>query len=357
MTRGARSLAKRPARQLMLDDGHGAAERAAEHVALEAAGAKAGRLSGAMAGLRTVSEQEAGRPAPGSVRATLGEPGRPLDATSRVSAERLYGRDFSTVRVHTGRAASRSAAAVDAHAYTVGDRIVLGAAADRASSSARNHLLAHEMAHVVQDSPGVVRRYRRAGSMAFGERDTATLVEQTFDPRTDKDTKPWIELITAEFTGSRTDSDGFTYSTGTATVRYHANAAKLPDLTISISGGSPGQLGRSDPGSFTVDRIEGYGYNSGTASGTAGVDFQWSEREKGKNWRYAKKDPLTGERDANMSFAVFYHGGEALHAGSLDDSSHGCLHVDWNNEDVMKQINYHSVVGLTRVKVSYAKKP
>ena len=259
--------------------------------------------------------------------------------------------------MHSGAVASRSAAEVDAHAFTVGDRIVLGAAADRASEPVRSHLLAHELAHVVQDSPGVVRRYRAASAFAFGERDTATLVEQSFDPRTDKESKPWIELITVEFTGSRTDSDGFTYSTGNATVRYHDNAAKLPDLTLSISGGSPGQLGRSDPGSFTVTRIEGYGYNSGTASGTAGVDFQWSEREKGKNWRYSTKDPVTKERDANMSFAVFYHGGEALHAGSVDDSSHGCVHVDWNNEDLIKQMNYHSVVGLTRVKVSYAKKP
>jgi hypothetical protein len=283
--------------------------------------------------------------------------GRALDAATRSEAEHRFGQDFSEVRVHTGAAASRSARDVEALAYTVGHDVVFDSGAYRPDTPRGRHLLAHELAHVVQDSPGVVRRYRAASAFAFGERDTATLVEQSFDPRTDKESKPWIELITVEFTGSRTDSDGFTYSTGTATVRYHDNAAKLPGLTLSISGGSPGQLGRSDPGSFTVTRIEGYGYNSGTASGTAGVDFQWSEREKGKNWRYSTKDPVTKERDANMSFAVFYHGGEALHAGSLDDSSHGCVHVDWDNEDLIKQINYHSVVGLTRVKVSYAKKP
>jgi L,D-transpeptidase catalytic domain. len=106
-----------------------------------------------------------------------------------------------------------------------------------------------------------------------------------------------------------------------------------------------------DAGTFTVTRIEGFGYNSGTASGTPSVDFEWSEREKGKNWRYSRKDPVTGERNANMSFAVFYHGGEALHAGPLDYSSHGCVHVDWDTEDLMKQVNYHSVIGLTKVKV------
>jgi hypothetical protein len=55
-----------------------------------------------------------------------------------------------------------------------------------------------------------------------------------------------------------------------------------------------------------------------------------------------------------MSFAVFYHVGEALHAGPLNFSSHGCVHVDWDNEDLMKQINYHSVIGLTRVNVTYS---
>ena len=161
--------------------------------------------------------------------------------------------------------------------------------------------------------------------------------------------------MTVEFTAERTDAEGNTFWTGTATARYHANAAALSSLTFTISGGGSRTL-RTDPGTFTVTRIEGYGYNSGTASGTAGEDFQWSEREPGKNWKYSRKDPKTGERDANMSFAVFYHGGEALHAGPPDLRSHGCVHVDWDNEDMMKQLNYHSVVGLTKVKVSYPTK-
>ena len=108
---------------------------------------------------------------------------------------------------------------------------------------------------------------------------------------------------------------------------------------------------KTDAGSFTVHRIEGFGYNSGSASGTPGVDFKWSDRE-GPDKRYMKQDS-TGFRAANMSFAVFYNAGEALHAGPLDFTSHGCVHVDWNSEDTIKQLNYHSVIGLTKVKVSY----
>jgi hypothetical protein len=88
-----------------------------------------------------------------------------------------------------------------------------------------------------------------------------------------------------------------------------------------------------------------------THRGHRGGDFKWSDRE-GPNNRYRKKDS-TGLRAANMSFAVFYKKGEALHAGPLDVTSHGCVHVDWNNQDAIKNVNYHSVIGLTKVKVSY----
>jgi hypothetical protein len=190
---------------------------------------------------------------------------------------------------------------------------------------------------------------------AFGERDTATLIEQSFDRATDTQTKPWIELVTVQFTATKKDADGNQFWIGTATAQYHANPVSLPAFTFPVGGGSR-QLGRTDPGTFTVHRLEGYGYNSGSASGTPGVDFKWSERE-GPNRRYSKQDPLTKERDANMSFAVFYNKGEALHAGPLDESSHGCVHVDWSNEDLIKQLNYHSVIGLTRVTVTYSQPP
>ena len=290
------------------------------------------------------------------VNSVLGSPGRPLEAGAREFMEPRLGHDLSDVRIHTGPLASRSAEAVTARAYTVGRDVVFRAGEYAPDTTQGRHLLAHELAHVVQHrGTGVVSRYRSKSSFAFGERDTAGLVEQSFDPKKDRETKPWIELVTVEFTGTATDADGSVFSTGTATVHYHDNPVKLTDFTFKVAGGSGSpQLGRTTAGSnFTVSRIEGYGYNSGSASGTPGVDFQWSERE-GPNKRYSKQDPVTKERDANMSFAVFYHLGEALHAGPLDFSSHGCVHVDWDNEDLMKQINYHSVIGLTRVNVTYS---
>jgi hypothetical protein len=98
-----------------------------------------------------------------------------------------------------------------------------------------------------------------------------------------------------------------------------------------------------------VFRMEGVGYNSGTYSGTPDM----TTREPGANWHYAKQD-ATGSRAANMSFAVFFDKGEALHLGPVDASSHGCVHVGWPE---IRQVNYHSVIGLTKVRVSYPRQP
>ncbi|MFH8251254.1 DUF4157 domain-containing protein [Microbacterium sp. B2969] len=336
----AHRLAARPS--LVLDDHEGAAERSAHEAGRQV---EAGRLSRSLSGVPSPSSE----PAPSSVREVLREPGRPLASADRAEWEHRFGADLGTVRIHDGVRAARSARDVDATAFAVGRHVVLGA--PTSSSRFGRHLLAHELAHVVStpEPAAVVHRYRPMGSFAFGERDTKALVEQPFDVKADKEKKPWIQLVEVEFTGTKTDANGAVFSTGTATVSYYANAVKLPGFVLSISGGSAGM--RTDAGSFTVQRIEGFGYNSGSASGTPGVDFNWSDRE-GPNKRYTKKDS-TGFRAANMSFAVFYNGGEALHAGPLDLTSHGCVHIDWNNEDAIKQLNYHSVIGLTKVKVTY----
>ena len=253
--------------------------------------------------------------------------------------------DFSRVRVHTDSRAAESARAVDALAYTVGDHVVFGAGQFAPGTSAGRGLLAHELTHVTQQS-AVVRPYRPRSAFNFGKNDDLTLIEESFDRKKDKEKKPWIQLVTVNFTATKTDVNGDDYWEGTATAQYYANAAQQSDFTFTVAGGSR-TLGRTDAGRFTVHRIEGIGYNSGTFSGRQGVDYKASERE-GPRKRYSKN------LIANMSYAVFYNKGEALHAGPIDVSSHGCVHVEWAD---IKRLNYHSVIGLTKVKVTYPKSP
>lgn len=73
-------------------------------------------------------------------------PGRALPRDIRTTMEARFGQDFSTVRLHDDGAANAAATRVAARAFTVGEQVVVGPGQDPTSP----HLLAHELAHVVQ---------------------------------------------------------------------------------------------------------------------------------------------------------------------------------------------------------------
>lgn len=108
--------------------------------------------------------------APPSVENTLANPGTPLAPALRGDMERRFGRDFSAVRIHSGPAAEQSTRDVDAYAYTVGSSIVFGAGQFAPQTPSGRHLLAHELAHVVQQggapTPALQRACRPASQCA-----------------------------------------------------------------------------------------------------------------------------------------------------------------------------------------------
>jgi hypothetical protein len=95
--------------------------------------------------------------APPIVHDVLHSQGRPLDDTTRAYMEPRFGHDFSRVRVHSDDIAARSAAAVNARAYTVGQHIVLGGSAPAPATREGCSLLAHELTHAVQQRDVVAR--------------------------------------------------------------------------------------------------------------------------------------------------------------------------------------------------------
>ena len=98
--------------------------------------------------------------APPIVGRTLRSPGHPMDAAARAFFEPRFGVDFGHVRIHTGRQAAESARAVAARAYTVKSDIVFGAHEYAPHTPDGGLLLAHELAHVLQQARGaqVVQR-------------------------------------------------------------------------------------------------------------------------------------------------------------------------------------------------------
>ena len=94
----------------------------------------------------------AGGEAPSIVHDVMGSPGQPLDPAARSFFEPRFGFDFSAVRIHTGSRATESARTVSAQAYTVGVNIAFADGYYVPNTESGRHLLAHELAHVVQQS-------------------------------------------------------------------------------------------------------------------------------------------------------------------------------------------------------------
>jgi hypothetical protein len=89
---------------------------------------------------------------PPIVHEVLGDPGKPLDTATRAFVEPRLGYDLSEVRVHTDDRAAASALAVNARAYTVGHDVVFGAGEYSPGAASGRRLIAHELAHVAQQS-------------------------------------------------------------------------------------------------------------------------------------------------------------------------------------------------------------
>lgn len=98
------------------------------------------------------------QPAESSAPPTPGYPGlgggRPLSEAVRSQFENTFGWDFSGVRIHTGAAAAQETKGMGAKAFTSGSNIVFGSKVRNPESSTHRHVLAHELAHVVQQGRG-----------------------------------------------------------------------------------------------------------------------------------------------------------------------------------------------------------
>lgn len=84
------------------------------------------------------------------IREVLSSPGSALEPSAAAVVRPPRGHDFSQVRIHTDGAAAASASLLSARAYTVGSHIVFGGGEYSASTTSGRQLLAHELAHVVQ---------------------------------------------------------------------------------------------------------------------------------------------------------------------------------------------------------------
>jgi hypothetical protein len=202
--------------------------------------------------------------APEAVYSPFSDAGQPLPKEVRKSMEGSFGFDFSRVRIHSDASADRSADSVNALAYTLGNDIVFSSGAYQPSSANGQSLLAHELAHVVQqDAAGPVvqsRKLQVSDTEDPLEREAESAARQVADgqhaPRLSS-VAPYIQRVPA----------------GPYISQVAVNLSSPESATLTWSGTPP--AGAPGVDSFTVSTGKGYsdpGDDPGTCTRTCCTD-------------------------------------------------------------------------------------
>lgn len=103
--------------------------------------------------LREASNQTQPSKASPLVTDVINSPGQPLDMGIRLFFGQRFAQNFSHVRIHTDTQAGESARRLNARAYTVGNHVAFGTGEFSPNTNKGTRLLAHELAHTVQQAP------------------------------------------------------------------------------------------------------------------------------------------------------------------------------------------------------------
>ncbi|TGP85603.1 MULTISPECIES: DUF4157 domain-containing protein [unclassified Mesorhizobium] len=128
-----------------------------------------------------------------------------LEPVLRGNMERSFGADFSAVRLHSDAAAARTAGQYAAKAVTVGDNVYFGGGRYAPQSGEGRRLIAHELAHVVQQrrggatapridgSGGLEREAGRAADQAIGGGRAMVRLGSATGPAAEPEEEPWYK--------------------------------------------------------------------------------------------------------------------------------------------------------------------
>jgi hypothetical protein len=120
---------------------------------------------------------------PASVRAALGD-GRSIPDPVRTRMESAFGTRFDRVRLHTDGNAASLSDRLNARAFTVGEHVAFGAGEFQPGTIAGDALIAHELAHVVQQGPSQGHSAAPGGPFhkgAIGSGQSSSAFEQDAD--------------------------------------------------------------------------------------------------------------------------------------------------------------------------------
>ncbi|ADQ66023.1 eCIS core domain-containing protein [Halogeometricum borinquense] len=102
---------------------------------------------------------------PDSVRDVISSPGQSLNASIQRVMEDRMGDNLGDVRIHTGPSAAKACEDINARAFTVGNHVAFNHGEYHPSSAEGQHILAHELAHVRQQTGGTVSMLPQEGEL------------------------------------------------------------------------------------------------------------------------------------------------------------------------------------------------
>ncbi|WP_396611216.1 DUF4157 domain-containing protein [Haloferax sp. S1W] len=121
---------------------------------------------------------------PDSVRDVISSPGQQLDTSIQRAMEGRMGDNLGDVRIHTGPTAAKACEDINARAFTVGNHIAFNHGEYDPSSAEGQHVLAHELAHVRQQTGGVVSMLPQEGELEIDP-----------DPRLEREAEETAERV------------------------------------------------------------------------------------------------------------------------------------------------------------------
>jgi hypothetical protein len=256
--------------------------------------------------------------APPIVHEVLRSAGQPLDAETRAFMEPRFGHDFGNVRVHTDRLASRSAEAVAARAYTVGPDVVFKQGEYAPDTLEGRRILAHELSHVVQQS-----------ALGTTAQRTLEVARTNYSLQRDEDDASPEEISTPTLV-----DEGPAYSQPTSTRSnlsddYGAVQSELELVSFkeTSAGQRPMRPGRSPRPVTTKSIIVDTSEQTLTAYVGTNVAFVFNcvSGDSDHRTHCVNKFPIywkhkihrSSKYNAQMNYAMFFNGDEAIHQGSV----------------------------------------
>ena len=219
--------------------------------------------------------------------------GAPLASETRRRMDGAFGADFSAVRVHHGPDSADLNHQLGAKAFTLGREIYFRDAVPDMSSGPGRHLLAHELAHTVQQGAATPHRVQRAPEEeppAAGGNEAEVLSDTLPDGNLDNEPVQRKGPSDRQSQGhrSRGSSGAGDHRVGVSvgSVGVSASVAKT-DRVAEVAGEGPSDavgasvVGTSwtNPGGMTVDA---FGEEAFTAS-YGGLKFTYTQKSDGSN--------------------------------------------------------------------------